>query len=243
MICLELLYELTSIKRREELRARLSVLRELVDWVDIPDSPMGSTSQFSPLVSCLVKVMEEVKVIAHVRTIDLSRVALTSAMRSLELCGVERVVYVRGDLVPDSSVVKDVEPEDAVSLVKRLGLSISPGLTLSLRKDLTEILKRMSSGADFYLILNLTEKNTEVLERVSRIARSSNVKIYPYLIVATENNYGALVKLLGREKVFPAEKALEIASSSCHLVDGFLVSSPLDFKGGINFLNALRKVV
>lgn len=242
MTRLELLYELTPVKRRGELRARLSVLKELVDWIDVPDSPMGSTSQFSPLVSCLVKAMEEVKVIAHIRTIDLSRVALTSATKSLELCGVERVVYVRGDLVPNSSVVKDVEPEDAVSLVKQLGLNISPGLTLSLRKGLTEILKRMSSSADFYLVLNLTEKTFEILERVSRIARSANVKIYPYLIIATENSYEALANLLGREKVLFIEKALEVASSSSHLVDGFLVSSPLDFKGGINFLNTLRKI-
>ncbi|MEM3983658.1 MAG: hypothetical protein QW630_03955, partial [Sulfolobales archaeon] len=92
------------------------------------------------------------------------------------------------------------------------------------------------------LVLNLTEKTSEILERVSRIARSANVKIYPYLIIATENSYEALANLLGREKVLSIEKALEVASSSSHLVDGFLVSSPLDFKGGINFLNTLRKI-
>jgi len=238
---LELLYELAPVKKREELRARLNVLKEIVDWIDVPDSPMGSTSQFSPLVSCLVKSVEEVRVIAHIRTIDLSRVALTSATKSLELCGVERVVYVRGDVVQNSSVVRDLEPENAVSLVKQLSLNISPGLTISLRKDLTEILKRMGSSADFYLILNLSEKTFEKLERVSRVARSANVKIYPYLIVATENSYGALANLLGRERVLLAEKALEVALNNSHLVDGFLVSSPLDFRGGVNFLNSLRR--
>lgn len=238
---MELLYELAPVKRREDLRVRLSALRGIVDWIDVPDSPMGSTSQSSPVVSCLVRSIEEFRVIAHIRTIDLSRVAITSMTRSLELCGVERVAYVRGDVVLNSSIVRDLEPEDAVGLVKQLNLSISPGLTISLRKDLAEILKRMRSSADFYLVLNLSEQTSEKLERVSRVARSANAKIYPYLIVATENSYGALVNLLGRDRILPVEKALELALNSSHLVDGFLVSSPLDFRGGLSFLNSLRR--
>lgn len=240
---MELLYEFAPVKKKEDLLARLKVLKELVDWLDVPDSPMGSASQFSPLVSCIVKLMSEVRVVAHIRTIDLSRVALTSVTKSLALCGIERVVYVRGDVVRNSSIVRDLEPEDAVSMVKQLDLRISPGLTLSLRKNLTEILERMKSKADFYLVLNLSEETSDKLEEISRAAKSLNAKIYPYLIISTESSYKTLVNLLGKEKVLRVEKALEVVANYSSLVDGFLVSSPLDFREGVEFLNKLRKII
>ncbi len=240
---MELLYEIVPVKSREELLARVRALKELVDWVDVPDSPMGRPSQFSPVLSCLIKSLEDVRVVAHVRTIDLSRVALISVTKSLALCGVERVVYVRGDVVHGSTIVKDVEPDDAVGLVREQNLRISPGLTLSLRKELAEISRRVSSGADFYLVLNLNEETLGKLEEVSRAVRGAGAKIYPYLVVAGRESYGALESLLGRGKVLIAERAIEVAANCSHLVDGFLVSSPLDFKGGLNFLSRLRGTV
>lgn len=238
---MELLFEVEPVKKRDELLTRLRVLRELVDWVDVPDSPMGIASQSSPVISCLIRSAEDVRVIAHIRTIDLSRVASISVVRSLSLCGVERVVFVRGDIVQGSSVVKDLNPENAVSLVKEQNICISPGLTLSLRKDLAEISRRMSSNADFYLVLNLSEKNVDKLVEVSEMAKSLNAKIYPYLIVASEGTYDILARVLNREKILSVDKAFDLAISNSHLVDGFLVSSPLNFRGGIDFLKKLRK--
>ncbi len=241
---MELLYEISPVRSREELLARVRALRELVDWVDVPDSPMGRPSQSSPVVSCLIKSLEGVGVIAHVRTVDLSRIALVSTVRSLAVCGVERLVFVRGDVVRGSSVVKDVEPEEAVNLVRELNLGVSPGLTLSLRKDVAEISGRVrGSRADFYLVLNLSRETADKLEEVSRTVRSANARLYPYLVVAKGEGYEALERLLGEGRVLTEKGALEIAADCAHLVDGFLVSSPLDFEGGLSFLKRLRGIV
>ncbi|MCS7100054.1 MAG: methylenetetrahydrofolate reductase [Sulfolobales archaeon] len=236
----EFIFELTAAKKREELVSRVRVLKELVDWIDVPDSPMGVASQFSPVVSCFIKSLEDVRVIAHVRTIDLSRVALTAIARGLGICGVERVVYVRGDIADGSTVVRDLEPEDAVSLVRQLDVGVSPGLTLSLRKDLAEILKRIYLKADFYLVLNLNESTESKLVDVAEISKRLGLKVYPYLVVASEYSYEKLVRVLGRDKILSVDRALELAVKYGHLVDGFLISSPLDFKNGVEFLNKLR---
>lgn len=240
---MEFLFELTTVRRREELMSRVKTLKEIVDWIDVPDSPMGVASQFSPVVSCYIKSVEDMGVIAHVRTIDLSRVALTALAKSLALCGVERVVYVRGDTVSNSTVVRDLEPEDAVDLVKQLGMGLSPGLTLSLRKELAEILKRVSLKADFYLVLNLGRDTEGKLAEIATISRRLGLKLYPYLVIASEESREKLVRILGRDKVLSASRALELAVEYSYLIDGFLVSSPLDFKSGVEFLNKLRSRV
>lgn len=239
---MELIYEIEPVGDREEFLYRLRALKGLVDWVDVPDSPMGKPSQFSSIVSCLIRYLEGMDVIAHIRTIDLSSVALKSVLKSLTLCGVGRVVFVRGDLVPGATVVKDVEPENAVAIARQYSPGISPGLTLSLRKELEIILERVKLRADFYLVLNLNKQTVEKLVKVSREARRVGVKIYPYLVLATESNYDTLAKLLGPSKLLKRDEALYIASTCADLVDGFLISSPLDFKEGLSLLNSLRRL-
>lgn len=239
---MELIYEIEPVNDKEELLHRLRTLKELVDWVDVPDSPMGKSFQFSPIVSCLIKYIENIDVIAHIRTIDLNLVAIKSVIKSLTLCGVRRVVFVRGDLVPGATVVKDVEPENAVAIARRYSPGISPGLTLSLRKELDMILERMKTQADFYLVLNLNRQTAEKLAKVRREARRLGVKIYPYLILATEFNYDVLAKLLGPNKLLKKDEALHIAATCADLVDGFLISSPHDFKEGLSLLNNLRRL-
>ncbi|MFN4046117.1 MAG: hypothetical protein ACK4H7_02095, partial [Acidilobaceae archaeon] len=136
---MEIAFELGPTGDRAKLEERLKALSDIVDWVDIPDSPMGTSRFFSPIVSCMAKqCFSDVKVIAHVRVIDLSRVALEAIIRGLSLCGIERVVFVRGDIVGGSTIVRDLEPEQALNAARAMG-GPSPGLLLSMRKSLKEI--------------------------------------------------------------------------------------------------------
>jgi 5,10-methylenetetrahydrofolate reductase len=242
VVDVELIYEIEPVYGKEELLNRLGVLKGLVDWVDVPDSPMGRPSQFSPVVSCLIRSLESIDVIAHIRTIDLNSLALRSILKSLALCGVRRVVFVRGDLVPGVTVVKDVEPESAVVMARQCSPNVSPGLTLSLRKEPGAILERMSVRADFYLVLNLNNQTVGKLIDVHREARRLGVKVYPYLVLATETNYDILARSLGSGKLLKKDEALHIASACADLVDGFLISSPLDFKEGLSLLSELRRI-
>jgi 5,10-methylenetetrahydrofolate reductase len=237
---MEILFELEPVSSRVKLLDRVRELVELVDWIDVPDSPMGASRFHSPIVSCIIKnLFEEAKVIAHLRVIDVSRVALEATLKGLELCNVERIAFVRGDVVEGSSVVRDVEPEKAVSIA--YGTNIKPGLTLSLRKSLEEIEERLRVGAEFYLVLNLNKDSMERMEATSKIARRYNVKLYPYVVLLTDVNRDRILKILERRKLHDAREALEILEASNDIADGILVSSPMDFKGGLELVRKLRR--
>ena len=237
---MELLFEIEPVSRRDKLVGRVRALEGLVDWLDIPDSPMGRSRFFSPLASCIAKNVSHVKVVAHLRVIDVSRVALESILKGLELCNVERIAFVRGDLVEGSTAVRDVEPEDAVKLAKST-TKLEAGLTISLRKPIEDIEKRLSSGADFYLVLNLNRDTIEKLEAIERVSRKLGVKLYPYVVLLTEANRSKLLGILERWKLHEPEEALKLVEASNDIVDGVLISSPGDFQGGLRFVERLRK--
>lgn len=238
---MEIAFELGPTGDKAKLEERLKTLSDIVDWVDIPDSPMGTSRFFSPIVSCIAKQsFSDVKVIAHVRVIDLSRVALEAVIKGLSLCGVERVVFVRGDIVEGSTIVRDLEPEQALNTARAMG-GPSPGLLLSMRKSLGEIKSRLDLKADFYLVLNLNSNTVKAYESVVEEAGKVNAKLYPYIVLLTENNRSIMGGLISRDKMHTPEEAVKLLESNSSLIDRVLVSSPMDFKGGLKFVEKLRR--
>ncbi len=238
---MEVLFELGPVDSRAKLVDRLRALVELVDWIDIPDSPMGTSRFPSPIVSCMVKsLFENARVIAHLRVIDVNRVALEAILKGLELCSVERIVFVRGDIVRGSSVIRDVEPEEAIGIA-RFTSRVEPGLTLSLRKSMEEIEERLKVGASFYLVLNLNKGSIEKMEAISRVARKLNIKLYPYVVLLTDANRDRILRMMEREKLHDINEALELIEASNDIADGILVSSPMDFKGGLELVRRLKR--
>jgi 5,10-methylenetetrahydrofolate reductase len=238
---MEVLFELEPVGSRAKLLGRVRELVDLVDWIDVPDSPMGRSRFPSPIVSCVIKnLFEDTRVIAHLRVIDVSRVALEATLRGLELCNVERVTFVRGDVIEGSSVVRDVEPEEAVRIA-RSSTKVKPGLTLSLRKSLEEIEGRLRVGAEFYLVLNLNKDSVEKMEATSRVARKLNIKLYPYVVLITDANRDRILGVMERWKLHDFNEALELVEASNDVADGILVSSPMDFKGGLELVRRLRR--
>ncbi len=238
---MEVLFELEPVSSKAKLADKVKVLTELVDWIDVPDSPMGIFRFSSPIISCIIKnLFETARVIAHLRVIDVNRLALEAILRGLEFCGVERIVFVRGDVVEGFSVIRDLEPEDAMRIA-RSTTRVQPGLTISLRKSLKEIEERLRVEASFYLVLNLNKGNVEKMEAISKIARRLNVKLYPYIVLLTEANRGKILEIMERWKLHDLNEALELLEVSNNIVDGILISSPMDFKGGLELVRRLRK--
>ncbi|MEN2999017.1 MAG: hypothetical protein ABDH61_00305 [Acidilobaceae archaeon] len=239
---MELVFEIEPVKRRETLEDRLRRLEGIVDWIDIPDSPLGTTRFSSPLASCMSKGISSLKVLSHIRVIDVNRIALEAMLKGLSLCGVEGVVFLRGDVVDSVPVIRDVEPEEAVRTAKSLELPLLVGLTLSLRKSPEEVEARLRAGADLYLALNLSEGNMWKLESAAKIARGK--RVIPYLVLLTEKNREKLRPLLGKAPLYDAEGALKLSEAIASLSNppsGLLLSSPGDFEAGLRLAEALRK--
>lgn len=239
---MEIVFEIEPTKSAEKLRERIRRLEGLADWVDVPDSPMGTSRFSSSIISCMIKSFSGISTIAHTRLIDFSRIAAEALMASLAICGVERLALLRGDIVEGSTIVRDLEPEAGVELARRFGLR--PGLIISLRKSYEEASKRLSLPAEFYLITNLSEKKTELLELIVRDLRARGARAYPYIIIVSERSREALSKMLPSAPLYSAEEITKIADALSSLSappHGLLISSPLAFEEGLRAARLLNR--
>lgn len=240
---MEIAFEIGPTRSLERLKQKIKELEGLVDWVDVPDSPMGTSRFSSPIISCLIKSFSEIPTIAHMRLIDLSRVAAESIMATMTICGVERVALLRGDLVEGSSIIRDVEPETSVELARHVGLR--PGLIISLRKTYEEALRRLSLHAEFYLLTNLSENRIDLLELVAREAGSRGARVYPYVIVSSDKSEGELSKILPEARKYSAEGVKKLVDSLSTLSSpphGLLISSPLAFEEGLKAVKYINRL-
>ncbi|MEM4507504.1 MAG: hypothetical protein QXM56_01250 [Acidilobaceae archaeon] len=238
---MELVVELEPVKSREKLEKRIKLLAEVADWIDVPDSPLGTTRFFSPIVSCFIKAVEErIGVISHIRLLDLNKLAFESMINTLSLCEVERVVPLRGDLISGYKVVEELNPEEAVSLIKKSAHKLSPGLLLSLSKPLEEIERRLRVPADFYLVLNFRLEESEKFKAVSERAKTEGKALYPYVIVVKEEGGSRIPKELV-PKALTKERVLEVIEYMSNNADGVLLSSPGDFALLLDVAKELRR--
>lgn len=229
---LETLFELEPVKRLDELERRVERLDGLVDWVDVPDSPMGKPSISAPVISAWIRARAKyLGVIPHIRVVDHNLLAIKSITKTLALLGVNRVVYLRGDPVPD--IKGGIAPEEALGMARKYGLS--PGLIISMRRSVEEISERLSRGPDFALLLNLDTRKIDSLKQIRR--GHSNVRLYPYVVLRTSRNRKVLSKVTTLTLSY--DEALELVSASKPYIDGVLVSSPGDFEGGLKLVSMI----
>ncbi|MEB3773972.1 MAG: hypothetical protein GSR86_03485 [Desulfurococcales archaeon] len=222
---MELIAELDGSRDLRELEEKVNPLKDLYDWIDLPDSPMGSPGPFSILAGCILEERYGVKTIPHLRLADLNMLAVKSIAKTLPLTRIKRLVLLRGDKPRSGSMVEDLTPEEAMAIFRRRNPGIEVGLLLSMRKPWNTILERLEAGPDFILVLNHTMKPLEDLEKLSREARGRGIKVYPYIIVETRRNKELLKGVRG---VIGDSMVYSYISRIKGLVDGLLISSPGD---------------
>lgn len=226
---MELIAELNPSRDPARLVEVAERLSQVFDWIDVPDAPLGKPNYNSPVISTFL-ACRGFRVIAHLRVADVNTIALKTITKTIGSLGVNRIVYLRGDPPQQGNPVFDFTPEEAVYYARTRPEAPEPGLLLSLRKSLGEIMKRLSVPAGFYFLLNLdwgTQSNRRVLEEVSEIARGAGKKLYAYLIVPGE--------MCGSPAVLRG-----LVSPAAGLIDGVVVSAPQSMECIISAGRVLR---
>jgi hypothetical protein len=229
VIGLEIIAEVEPTRSREKLKRWVPPLRGLVDWIDIPESPLGVPRAHSIAVASYIQSVYGIPSIAHLRVSDVNVVGLKSLVGAAVLLGVKRVVLLRGDKPSEGSVCSNLAPEDAIQHARNhsLGL-VEVGLLVSARRDLPEIEERLSRRPDFILVLNATPERLKV---VSEAAARVGARVYPYIIIETPRNQW-LVKSMPKHVVrYEASKVSKIVESIKDIVDGVVLSVPGDYEG------------
>jgi len=226
---LEIIAEVEPTRSREKLEKWIPPLKGLVDWIDIPESPLGVPRAHSVAVASYIQSTYGIPTIAHLRVSDVNIVGLKSLVGAAVLLGVRRVVLLRGDKPSEGSMCNDVAPEDAVLHTRShaLGL-VEVGLLVSARRELPEVEERLSRRPDFVLVLNATP---ERLRAVSKVASRIGVRVYPYIIVETVNN-AWLVKSMPKHVIrYGVGDVAKMVEQFEGYVDGVVLSVPGDYEG------------
>nr|MEB3851143.1 methylenetetrahydrofolate reductase [Desulfurococcales archaeon] len=206
---MELIAEVEPTRSREKLEAWIPPLRGLVDWVDIPESPLGVARAHSIAVAHFIEDRYGLPGIAHLRTQDTNEVGLRSLVGAAVLLGLRRLVLLRGDPPRGAAPCGGPGPEEGVAVAREHGLGrLEVGLLLSARKSPAEIRGRLSRRPDFALVLNATPQR---LELVGGIARKWGVRLYAYMIVETKSNRWITGRLPPYTPRYTAEEAPEAA--------------------------------
>lgn len=223
---MELIAELPPAKSRDVLIKRIEALRDYVEIVDVPDSPLGRPSAHAVAVSYLARELG-LETITHIRVRDLNMLAFLSILGAAELFGLERLVLLTGDEPAVGRPVDHITTEEAVKYAKGEGFKV--GVMLSLRRD---YMKRLALGADFFLALNVGEpRQMEALR---------GREVYPYLLVRTTKNSELLAGL--RQPSVELEAVPDFVQSlSSYGVKAVIISAPGDFKAELLALKALNR--
>ncbi len=181
---MELIVEYDPPRDKRLLEDGAKKLSSTYDWIDVPDAPLGKPNYNSPVIAAYLAALG-VRVVAHLRVQDYNVIAFKTITKTLGSLGVRRIVFLRGDPPQQGAPVDQVSPEEAVAYALRRPEAPEPGLLLSLRKPLDEIMKRLNTGASFYYILN-HDWGTGTLEKLAAVveeAHSRGAKVYVYLVV------------------------------------------------------------
>lgn len=218
--------ELPPVKNKEILMKRIRAIRELVEEVDVPDSPLGRPSAHAIAVASLA-LQAGLDPIMHMRIRDINLLALKSLLGAAKLLGIRRVVPLTGDPPALGTSVDQLKTEDAVRAAKEEGLVV--GAMLSMRRNYAE---RLRIGADFYLVLNL--KRPEDMESLR------GVEAYPYLLIRTSRN-AELMARLGQPTLSLDEVNRFLDALHSYGVKAVVVSAPGDFEAELAALGAFRR--
>ncbi len=229
------LFELVawSRKRIDEI---VSEGRDLISYYTIPEGPGGYPGLSSIAIGVYIKHVHGAGSIPHVRLYDVNRLAILSIANTVQECGLDGLVLLRGDKPVTGMIVEDVGTEEAYGMLRSKGYSFPIGMILSLNYPIDLVKERIRIGASFYHVINYSNGKHDKLVEAAEEAHKTGAHIYVFLLLGIGKNK-KLFKKLGQPYVEPSELKNTISMLE-GTVDGIALSSPLEPLEG---LRQLRK--
>jgi len=182
------------------------------------------------------------KVIAHVRLGDVNPVALASLVMGAEVVELDGILITVGDKPAYGTFVNQMYTDHAIEFLRNtIGVRIALGAILSLRYDLNAISSRVRKPFDFFHAMRVSRNNIDVLSRVSEIVSSLGKKLYAYIIVATPRNR-EFVETELKQPFIGINELRSFVEDVKDLVNGVIISCPLDGEGRIEAVKLLHRI-
>ncbi|HIP85532.1 MAG TPA: hypothetical protein EYH26_00420 [Pyrodictium sp.] len=238
----EVWVELEPTTRKEKLEKKLEKIKTYkVDALDIPDAPLGVPKAFAPLMACYIQAVYGVKVIPHIRLLDINTNALLNIVGGLLFCGVDNFVILQGDQPKYGNPISELNTDDALQVIRsKYGDRVSVGCLVSLRKNVSEIVKRIVKDYDFFLLMRAVNENLEKIKVLRQIR--ADAKLIAYVIVCESENCKRLRSMLEGQPIVNVERVDEHLNNLVEYVDGILLSSPGSIDTIVKVLELLNEI-
>lgn len=242
MKLVEIWVELEPTAKRGKLERRLEKIKtNRVDALDIPDAPLGIPKAFAPLMACYIQAVYGIRVVPHVRLLDINANALLNVVGGLLFCGVNNLIILRGDHPRYGNPVGELNTDDALQIIRsKYSDRVNIGCLVSLRKNTSEIAKRIVKDYDFFLLTRAVGENVEKIKILRRIR--ADAKLIAYVIVCESENCRRLKSILEGQPVMSIERIGEHLNSLVEYVDGILLSSPGSIDTIVKVFEILDKI-
>ncbi len=243
---MELWIEVVPSTKKERALERVAKVRHLIDKVFVPEAPLGYPRAHAIAVAHVIQESLEVPSIASVRTVDVNANALVSLLGAAVLLGIEGVVITRGDPPAFGNTVNDVGTEEAIRIARldhRLKL-LKLGVVVSLAKGYSKISERLLGLDIDFALLSRVWNRDQLKHEVFSEARRKGIKLITYIVVAKGNEKEKVFKLLeGHQRVFEPSEVETFVKELEGLVDGILITSPLDHMAFVEAVERVRRVL
>lgn len=207
----------------------LAVFINRLNSVFIPCTPAGV-----PMIDCFsagVYVSEKyrVSVYTSLRTRDYTLNHVFEKLKTAYEYGFRGVLITRGDPPKYGDSIEGLDTETVVYYARQRGIKVPIGIVLSMKYSVKDILKRAETiKPDFSFIIRYEPRKLHELVEIVENLKPIGIKIYPFILLGTPKNI-PLFNELGQPFI-ELEKLNEVLRSIKDLVDGVILSSPMDIE-------------
>ena len=178
--------ELEPARHGKIVIKRALALADAYGRIDIPDIPLGKPSVSSPVLSAYL-ASRGIDIIAHLRMPDHNLLSAKSIIKTLSYVGVRRMILLRGDLPRQGGICEGYwSPEEALAYAKKYG--VEPGLLISPRRSIEDIVRRLGLRAEIYYITRFNKNILNKIYKIINIIKNINSKIGLYIVIGTLKN-------------------------------------------------------
>ncbi|MEM4481400.1 MAG: hypothetical protein QXK88_05280 [Desulfurococcaceae archaeon] len=210
-------------------------VKGLYESLFVPCAPGGI-----PMIDCFaagayISSRYNYGIFSSIRTYDCAlNHVLEKAKTALDF-GFRGILITKGDPPQYGKGLKESSTESAISFIREAGLNINLGIVISLRFQLEDIRRRLRNlQPDFAFIMRYHQGqcDEQKFKEVVREARDIGTKTYVFILLGTEKNILVFNKL--KQPYIHLNEFGNTVKWLNSVIDGVVVSSPLDFESAIH---------
>ncbi|MEM1628373.1 MAG: hypothetical protein QXP02_03725 [Desulfurococcaceae archaeon] len=210
--------------------------KNVFNAVFIPSGPAGIPLLDACATSIYISTVYGLKSIFSIRLKDVNLNHVIEKVKTAMEFGINGVLLTKGDPPRYGSSYDDLSSEYVLKYLREINVDMKLGLIISLRYPLGSILKRISEKPDFVFIIHHVDNDLDKLMELRKHI-AGEIKIYDFILLGVDKNI-ELFKELGQKYVEPMKLGDHIEKLN-NIVDGVIISSPLEVKKAIEIVSKL----